>query len=1048
MYFLVRWLCIGIVRSFFKEVAVLHPERIPLYGPAIFVGNHNNQFMDASMLVANIPRQVHFLVALKSMKRKVIGFLSRLAGCIPVDRQDDRAVKGQGAARISHHFTEEDHSCPQPPHHHHHARPKAAEGAAGQRGDTTARDSRGRVGESLPQDETSSKFGEARGGLKTPGGSVDDPKDRRKSAEDQRGTANGDGPNGEGHSSGTPNPEEGVVTHGAVPRHLEVPAGDGAHDARTPVSRSPTPVAYTLGKNAAVDRNLRSELIRAFASRAPSPAVPRSEGPPYGKSASAPLALFGPPHLVSILGHHTRFLAEVRPGYKIRLDGKDYLVLRVLSDTHLVVRPPQDAPRRLGSSPLPTPAGTWSSVAPRVAPSVRPPGHWDASPLSPQGTTSGERDRAEEAREGAPSSTRSGAVAASSGRKASEKEESESEAEMQRRSDSFSSQSSSSSTSSGPGGQGVFSRSDSMARFGMNAGDGQTNAKAGGVGGEPGDQENLPPEAGLNRDSSAASLQGGAALATRTASARDVGAVSDRDQALPTEVKRPVTPSPASFGEVTAEGLRRRVHQAALAGKEGSLHESGGRESRADSRGAAAGEGSHEGQGSGHRHADDEEPHLAANVKTEREKRLAAASYKEYKILPKVDQREVYEAVSHSLVDGDCIGIFPEGGSHDRTTLLPLKPGVAIMAIQGVAAGADVMIVPVGLVYHNPHKTQSRATIHIGEPIPISRESVIEYQQDRRAATARILTDVEHGLRSCIITAQDHETMTLIHLCCSLYPPERLRLSPEKLFNLNQLLSKLFWRCADAPELSRLRQDLEQYQGALQRAGIPDHDVWMLKQSTAGASLCFAEKLIALLFSIILGVPLLPLWGPLRVVAYFLAERHRAQALAASSVKVKGMDVVASYKVIVLLVCVPLFNLLYGAIFGLVLRRTLTETLVAMLLCVCLLPIAYYFSMRRAERILPLIRQMRTLVIVLVGKVNIWRENERELITQRMNLQFSVRETLLTLGPQTSPAFMDELYSILPKAVLVADIKRLIRKKEDFAPLQMKSLMNNAEEIL
>lgn len=33
MYFLIKWLCVAIVRSFFKEVAIVHKEWIPLYGP-------------------------------------------------------------------------------------------------------------------------------------------------------------------------------------------------------------------------------------------------------------------------------------------------------------------------------------------------------------------------------------------------------------------------------------------------------------------------------------------------------------------------------------------------------------------------------------------------------------------------------------------------------------------------------------------------------------------------------------------------------------------------------------------------------------------------------------------------------------------------------------------------------------------------------------------------------------------------------------------------------------------------------------------------------
>lgn len=44
-----------------------------------------------------------------------------------------------------------------------------------------------------------------------------------------------------------------------------------------------------------------------------------------------------------------------------------------------------------------------------------------------------------------------------------------------------------------------------------------------------------------------------------------------------------------------------------------------------------------------------------------------------YKTAPKVDQTKVYDAVFERLNAGGCVGIFPEGGSHDRTELLPLK---------------------------------------------------------------------------------------------------------------------------------------------------------------------------------------------------------------------------------------------------------------------------------------------------------------------------------------------------------------------------------------
>lgn len=44
-----------------------------------------------------------------------------------------------------------------------------------------------------------------------------------------------------------------------------------------------------------------------------------------------------------------------------------------------------------------------------------------------------------------------------------------------------------------------------------------------------------------------------------------------------------------------------------------------------------------------------------------------------YKCIPHIDQSQVYRIVFDTLKAGHCIGIFPEGGSHDRTEILPLK---------------------------------------------------------------------------------------------------------------------------------------------------------------------------------------------------------------------------------------------------------------------------------------------------------------------------------------------------------------------------------------
>lgn len=52
---------------------------------------------------------------------------------------------------------------------------------------------------------------------------------------------------------------------------------------------------------------------------------------------------------------------------------------------------------------------------------------------------------------------------------------------------------------------------------------------------------------------------------------------------------------------------------------------------------------------------------------------LSSPNGTSFKVAPHVDQTQVYNAVFERLRNDGCIGIFPEGGSHDRPDMLPLK---------------------------------------------------------------------------------------------------------------------------------------------------------------------------------------------------------------------------------------------------------------------------------------------------------------------------------------------------------------------------------------
>ena len=133
-----------------------------------------------------------------------------------------------------------------------------------------------------------------------------------------------------------------------------------------------------------------------------------------------------------------------------------------------------------------------------------------------------------------------------------------------------------------------------------------------------------------------------------------------------------------------------------------------------------------------------------------------------FSIAPKVDQSKVYDAVFDKLGHGGCIGIYPEGGSHDRTELLPLKAGVAIMALGAVAAhpNCGLQIVPCGMNYFHAHKFRSRAVIEFGTPLEVPAELVAEYKSgSRREAIGQMLQMIYDSLVTVTVTSPDYETL-------------------------------------------------------------------------------------------------------------------------------------------------------------------------------------------------------------------------------------------------------------------------------------------------
>ncbi len=122
-----------------------------------------------------------------------------------------------------------------------------------------------------------------------------------------------------------------------------------------------------------------------------------------------------------------------------------------------------------------------------------------------------------------------------------------------------------------------------------------------------------------------------------------------------------------------------------------------------------------------------------------------------FKVAPRIDQSQLFDVVFRELSSGGCTGIFPEGGSHDRSDLLPLKAGAAIMALGALARDPDcrLSIIPCGMNYFHAHKFRSRAVIEFGPPIEVQHEQVEAYRAGgthRRNAVSSLLETIYEGL--------------------------------------------------------------------------------------------------------------------------------------------------------------------------------------------------------------------------------------------------------------------------------------------------------------
>jgi glycerol-3-phosphate O-acyltransferase/dihydroxyacetone phosphate acyltransferase len=79
------------IRAYYR--VTISGARVPVDGPVLLVANHNNSLVDPALVVVAAGRQVRFLAKSTLFDDKLIGWLIRAVGSVPVYRQQDDPAK-------------------------------------------------------------------------------------------------------------------------------------------------------------------------------------------------------------------------------------------------------------------------------------------------------------------------------------------------------------------------------------------------------------------------------------------------------------------------------------------------------------------------------------------------------------------------------------------------------------------------------------------------------------------------------------------------------------------------------------------------------------------------------------------------------------------------------------------------------------------------------------------------------------------------------------------------------------------------------------------
>ncbi len=167
-------------------------------------------------------------------------------------------------------------------------------------------------------------------------------------------------------------------------------------------------------------------------------------------------------------------------------------------------------------------------------------------------------------------------------------------------------------------------------------------------------------------------------------------------------------------------------------------------------------------------------------------------------------------------------------------------------------------------------------------------------------------------------------------------------------------------------------------------------------------------RIFKLVVLFVLTLPGLILFAPVFILTEYMSRRKTAEALAASSVKIRGNDVIATWKILIAAALAPLFYAAYtvilvclkkcNGVYGILPGNT--PTFILVLASFIVLPFITYAALLFGEQGMDILKSLYPLIMSLNPRSSHAVEALRQ---ERSNLVVRVREMVDRFGAEIFP---------------------------------------------